>query len=239
LLINLLKNVKNNLAYYSDIKIFEIGNVFNKDEYKDKIYDVINLRLSGVIAHKTSKDMFYEAKGITDYLLKSFGIADYFYKDIDLKSNIWKRNAMAKIELDGIDIGYVGIPQKNVLDKMGINCQDIAIFDFDFDKLCQLATQEYEYQDIPKYPAVIRDIAVMVPINTKIDDVLQKINLVESDLIEDVDLFDIFEKDGNKSLAFHIIFQSTQKTLTGQEIDPIIQKIIDILSQNKDWKPRI
>jgi phenylalanyl-tRNA synthetase beta subunit len=58
-------------------------------------------------------------------------------------------------------------------------------------------------------------------------------------LIKDVDLFDIFEKDGNKSLAFHIIFQSKEKTLTGQEIDPIMQKIIEILSKNQNWKPRI
>lgn len=239
LLINLLKNVKNNLAYYSDIKLFEIGNIFNKDEYKDKIYDVINLRLSGVIAHKTDKDMFYEAKGVVDYLLSSMGIADYFYKDIDLKSNIWKRNAMAKIELNGIDIGYVGVPQKMILDKMGINCQDVAIFDFDFAKLSDLATQEYEYQEIPKYPAIIRDISILVPFNAKIDDVLQRIDDVKSDLIEDVDLFDIFEKDGNKSLAFHIIFQAKDRTLTGQEIDPIMQKIIEILSKNKDWKPRI
>jgi len=239
LLINLFKNVKSNLPYYSDIKIFEIGNVFNKDDYENKIYDVIDLRLSGAIAHKVDSDMFYEAKGVADYLLKSLGITDYFYKDIDLHSNIWKRNALAKIEINGEDIGYVGIPQKTVLDKMGIVCQDIAIFDFDFSKLSILATQEYEYEDISKYPAIIRDISVLVPLDTKIDDVLQKINDTASDLIKDVDLFDIFEKDGNKSLAFHIIFQSKEKTLTGQEIDPIMQKIIEILSKNQNWKPRI
>lgn len=106
---------------------------------------------------------------------------------------------------------------------------DNNIFDLDFEKLAQLATEEREYEPIPKYPPVKRDISVLVNLETKVDQVLSIIQGAEPNLIYDVDLFDIYEAeelDGKKSLAFHVIYQAEDRTLNDDEVNKIHEKVM-------------
>ncbi|MBM3250697.1 MAG: phenylalanine--tRNA ligase subunit beta, partial [Candidatus Nealsonbacteria bacterium] len=92
------------------------------------------------------------------------------------------------------------------------------------------------------YPPAIRDIAVLVPFEVKVIDAMNKINLAGGDLVADVDLFDIYQgeglPDGKKNLAFHIIFQSKNKTLGLEEINALQDKIIKALESNPEWEVR-
>ncbi|MFH1392072.1 MAG: phenylalanine--tRNA ligase subunit beta [bacterium] len=116
---------------------------------------------------------------------------------------------------------------------------DNNIFDFDFEKLAKLATEEREYEPIPKYPPVKRDLAVWVEPETKIDYVLSVIQEAEPVLIYDVDLFDIYEDKDKKSLAFHIIYQAEDRTLTDDEVNQIHEKVMNNLEkQIKNLKVR-
>ena len=66
-------------------------------------------------------------------------------------------------------------------------------------------------------------------------------NRVGSTLVSDIDLFDIYQEadeQGRKNLAFHIVFQSEEKTLTGREVDTLQQKIVKALQQNASWEVR-
>jgi len=127
--------------------------------------------------------------------------------------------------LDGLDI-----PEK------------VVLFDIDFEKLSQISSEEHEYQPISKFPAAVRDIAVLVPGKVKVVEVLNKINAVGGALIRDIDLFDIYEgaelPGGKKNLAFHIIYQAKNRTLSSKEIDEIQAKIIKNLEKNPEWQVR-
>ena len=105
-----------------------------------------------------------------------------------------------------------------------------------------MARDEQEFRPIGKYPAIIRDIAVVVPSETKADDVEQIIENTGGQLLVDSDLFDYFQ-DGEmrereeKSLAFRLIFQSPEKTLKDEEVNSLMQKIIKALEE-KGWEVR-
>jgi len=127
------------------------------------------------------------------------------------------------------------------LNGLGIKSK-VAIFELDFDKLVRLATEERIYLPPSKYPAVVRDIALLVEPETKVSEVLNLIHAVGGRLISDVDLFDIYEgeniPDGKKNLAFHIIYQADDHTLTEKEINQLQEKIIKTLEKEGGWQIR-
>ena len=165
----------------------------------------------GVISNKAD---FYEMKGVADELLNGLGIDDFFYKDHD--------NKVAEVRADGKTIGHI----------------DNNSFEFDFDELAKLADESVEYEPVSKYPAIVRDIAIFVPLNEKVENVLDVIENTSGKLLVDTDLFDIYENEERKSLAFHLIFQSPEKTLTDEEVNVVMQKVFEAMEANDDWEVR-
>ncbi len=224
----LLKNVDDNFKNFNQIKIFEIGKVFTIKGEKNM--------LSGLIAKKNgNKSDFYALKGVVDSLLNKLGISDIYYDDYeatpeDSKISVWKKGSTAEIKANGEEIGFLGRIGKSV------------VFDIDFEKLRKLCSEEHEYQPISQFPAAIRDLAILVPTNTKVVEVLNGINIAGGSLVRDVDLFDIYEGEGilggKKNLAFHIIYQAEDRTLTAKEIDKIQNKIIKALEEDPRWEVR-
>jgi len=129
---------------------------------------------------------------------------------------------VAEVQADGKVIGHI----------------DTNSFEFDFDELVKLADESVEYEPISKYPAIVRDIAVFVPLNEKVENVLDIIENTAGKLLIDADLFDIYENEERKSLAFHLIFQSPEKTLTDGEVNGIMEKIFAAVEANPDWEVR-
>jgi phenylalanyl-tRNA synthetase beta chain len=85
-------------------------------------------------------------------------------------------------------------------------------------------------------------LAILVPKNILVEKILSIIDKVGGSLIRDVDLFDIYEGEelpaGKKNLAFHLIFQAEDKTLSAEEIDNLLGKIIKALEGNPQWEVR-
>ncbi|KKT21403.1 MAG: Phenylalanine-tRNA ligase beta subunit [Parcubacteria group bacterium GW2011_GWB1_43_8] len=177
-----------------------------------KIFPENGERLAfGAINNKAD---FYEMKGLADELLFGLGIDDFYYKDHDSR--------VAEVQAGGKTIGHI----------------DNNSFEFDFDELVKLADESIEYEPVSKYPAIVRDIAVFVPLNEKVENVLDAIENTAGKLLVDTDLFDIYENKERKSLAFHLIFQSPEKTLTDGEINAITQKVFEAMEANPDWEVR-
>jgi len=189
------------------IKVAEKNSKYAKDICLfeiGKVFGKEKLMLSAIIV---GKDKFFELKGVIDLILKGIGITDNIYIDKGYKQ--------AEIKIGGLSIGIVGEMKKN-----------IYAFEIDFEKLVKLASDENEYLPISKYPAAIRDLSILVSLDTRVSDVMNEI-YEHSKLIIDVDLFDIFEKEDEKSFAFHIKYQSNSKTLESSEIDLIQKNIIN------------
>lgn len=234
---NLLKNFQKNQSNFTEIKIFELGKVFRLQNSK-----VLEKKmLTGLV----SGDSFFFLKGVLDSLFEALGISDFFYDEFkptpeETEISIWHPKKIAEIKVDGKEIGFLGQISKIILRKYGIE-KEITLFDIDFEELQKYCTEETFYEPISKYPAIIRDISLFVPVDVKVEEVLNKIENV-SPLIKDVDLFDIYEgegvEEGKKSLAFHIIYQAKDHPISPKEIEEIQTKIIQTLEENPDWEVR-
>ena len=161
-----------------------------------------------------NKADFYEMKGVVDAVLEGLGIADFYYQESTEK--------MADIRVGSTDIGIV----------------DHNHFELNFEELVKLANETVEYSPISKFPAIVRDVAIFVPLNEKVDNVLDVIEDTAGILLVDADLFDIYENEERKSLAFHLVFQSPEKTLTDEEINSVMKKVFEAVEFNPDWEIR-
>jgi len=232
---NLLENIQRNQRRFDKIRIFELGKVFQAPKLEKRI-------LSGVM----TGEVFYQAKGIIDLLLNKLGISNIWYDDHrpspeETKISIWHPKKCAEIKVNHQEISSLGEVSAKILDEMKIETK-VIVFNIDFEKLQKLSSEEKIYQPISRYPAAIRDLAILVPLKTKANEVLNKIKTAGGKIVRDVDLFDIYEGEnipgGKKNFAFHIIYQSDDKTLSSKEIDGAHQKIIKALEKNAGWEVR-
>ena len=208
----LIKNVMENKKYFDEVRLFEIGRVFQKDKNK-----VIEEKKLGLILFPAN---FYRLKGIIETLLNKLRISDIWYDD---KSG---KDIRAEIKVGNDLLGWINDDG----------------FEIDFEKLVELATEERMYLPPSKYPSMIRDISLLVDQGTKVVEVLNLINAAGGPLVIDVELFDMYEgkevMDNMKSLAFHIIYQSNDHTLTDKEVNKLQDKIIKTLEEEGGWEVR-
>ncbi|MDD5738355.1 MAG: phenylalanine--tRNA ligase subunit beta [Candidatus Pacebacteria bacterium] len=237
----LLGNVKENLKNYNEVKLFEIGSVFQNQKVKEK------KMAAGILAKKGKKNEgFFELKGVVEELLNDLGIMDIWFDDAkaipnNSITNLWQEQHIAEIKTNGKEIGFLGEVSFNLLDVLSIK-ERVFMFELDFEKIIKLANQDSEYKSIVFHPPVFRDLAIIAPSGTKTADILNVIESVGGKIVKDVDLFDVYSGvevgEGKENLAFHIIYQDENKTLTSREVDQAHKKIIEELEKNPEWEIR-
>lgn len=228
----LLKNVEGNSRFYDTIRIFEIGKVFSQT--KRGVKEELSLGVS--LARKKAPKLVLEMKGLVDELMRGLGIGDF---------SIIEREGVLRVEVDHHVLGFLG---HTALDKGWT----AAFGEFDLDKVIGFTEEAREFIPLKRFPAVVRDISILVGNDVRIGDVVQEIQLVNQTLIENVDLVDeyIFESDGKspspkvsagakgfggqvggprQSLTFRIIFQAEDRTLTDEEVNLEMEKINSVL----------
>lgn len=228
----LLKNIKNNFRFSGEIKLFEIGNVFSSQAKPKE-----NLSLAGISAVKKDNEVlsgakFFEMKGDLDALFESIGVADCQYAPT-VSGKLWHPGRVARIERNNQILGIVGEVNPAILALLGISGR-IAMFDIDFDRLIKITNEEREFSPIPKYPAVVMDISILVDKEILTSEVLNVIYGADVKLVKDARLFDYYEgeklSENKKNLAFHIVYQA-ERTLTDEDIRREEEKIKNALIQ--------
>ncbi|RJQ13842.1 hypothetical protein C4553_02250 [Candidatus Parcubacteria bacterium] len=245
LLVGLLKNAKDNLRFYDNFRIFEIGKVYNQKTKTPSLGE--NLSLAGVYVSQSKKesDGFYELKGFLDTFFEKLGITGLWYDDFEPHPSkasrlFWGQGFSAEIKIGNVGIGFMGKIDKWIVGKFDIS-KPVFAFEIDMPELLKKIRADYRYQEIPKYPAVERDISLLVPLYTKVDDIQQVIENSGGRLLANSDLIDMYVGDdmaeGKESMTFRLVFQSKERTLRDEEITKIMNKIIKAIKQ-KDWEVR-
>lgn len=233
LLINFLKNVNYNLGLADKIRFFEIGKAYLKDGKNLKEHFVF----SGVLAQKEKCDdsfIFYQAKGIIEDLFIRFGIDRDNYSLKPLKGTEYSLllEQGAVIYKGKELIGVIGNPKKELLKKY--DCKGKLVFwEIKLLPLLEIVKKEREFQPLPKYPAIIRDISFIIAQNILVDKILGIIQGVSPVNLEDVDLFDVYVgknlSSGVKSMSFHLTFRANNHTLKNIEVDKEMEKVYKAL----------
>lgn len=220
---NLMSGLKTavgeNLKYESEVRLFEFGHVFGKTD--NKIREESSFAaIVGFQKRKEAqmKDDFYTLKGVLETVFKTLGIKNIRYEE-------------AGGEL--IASVYAG---SDLLGTMSLNA-----FELDFAKMVSLADAEVVYSVPSRFPSIIRDVSLFVPMLTRAGDVEAVIRGAMGELVRSLALIDVFEKpeENKKSLAFRMVLQSFEKTLADDEANAVGAKVIAALeAANADWQVR-
>lgn len=244
LIVNLIKNVKENLKYFDSVRLFEIGHIFSMVGGKPT---ELHNKIAAVVANKNVKNPaegLFELKGLIHILFEKLGISDVWFDDIISENSpvYWftftHPSRRAQVKCGDRQVGWIGEIKPKTLDNMEIK-EKIFVFELDLSELVDLASEERMYQPPSKYPAIMRDLAVVISETTKVEEILNVIETTGGELLVDTDLFDMYEGlTGNKkSLAFRLTYQSDERNLTDSEVNKIQDKIIKAIEE-KGWEVR-
>jgi phenylalanyl-tRNA synthetase beta chain len=209
-----------------DLKVFEIGNVYQKISNKFKETECICIALTGNIYSDWKihniKTTFYDLKGIVESILDGFNIQNY---KLEAKAiSFFDPEQSAVITLNGEIIAELGKVNKKV--QKNYDLIDAVYFaQIPISNLLLLQKTDHRYAQVPKYPSVIRDIAIVVDKTVKAQSALDIMSEVAGSLAINLELFDVYTgdqvPDNKKSLAFSIEYQSPEATLTEEEVSKV------------------
>ncbi|MBN2395499.1 MAG: phenylalanine--tRNA ligase subunit beta [Candidatus Atribacteria bacterium] len=239
----ILKVIQRNTNHKVEkIKIFEIGRVyFPRVVQKENNLPIEKLMLAGAITkigrgniwEKTENWNEYDLKGILESLFDSLRIKNVDYVQGEFPAFDIERNV--RILLNEQDVGIFGKIHPDITNFLGIP-GDIFLFELCFDEIYPLIHQQVIYKPIPKYPFIRRDIAIIIKEPISIKQIETLILKIDKKVIQEVELFDIFRgkqiEPGYKSVAFSIVFQADDRTLTDLEVDKIIENVKMKLKEN-------
>ena len=243
LLTPLLKNVSDNIKYKNlNIKIFELGKVFIKDEKsKTKCKEITNV--AGVLTGKVTEPIwnnpsrnvdFYDLKGVLESFFKKFRInyVEFLYPE---NINFLNKNKSAVIKFNEEIIGFLGEVHPDILERFDIETTSVYCFNLELEKIYKLINRLPKFKEISKFPIVERDLALLADENINSYEIIKTIMAVENKLIQDIYIFDVYKgkniPENKKSIAIKIIFQDKTKTLKDEKVNKIIDNIIKTLNE--------
>jgi phenylalanyl-tRNA synthetase beta chain len=223
----LLKNIRENLKHFKDFCIFENGRVYEKSS--ESLPDEKKILAGAITIENQKSGVFYDAKGYVDALLKNLGVENYYFEAKSVANDLWHAGRSAEIKVNQKTIGRVGEINPQVLQDFDIQ-KRIACFEFDLAVLQKNATPVRTYKAISKYPVIIRDISLMAQDKIKVSDIMKDIQKSGGALVQEIELFDIFQKENKNSFAFHIKF-GADRTLESKEVDGVMVDIVSSLEK--------
>ena len=251
LLPGLLENVRRNIRFQStSVKLFEIGKVFTPTVEEQQ--PVETMRLAAVLSgnnHGSHHPLYFkhrpvdlfDAKGVIEHLLEALqlsaddGSVSIGFEIPSEKEPFIDGSQFLSVVAGKKCLGYLGKLHSDVVKRFGIK-QDVYFFDLDFDELCALPSAPKTFASLPVYPAVKRDIALVVADEVSAGDLLHSVRESKEKLIEHSEIFDIFKgekiPEGYKSVALTITYRSPNKTLTEKNVEKAHSKIVKMLTDH-------
>ena len=214
----------------SDLKLFEFGKTYHKHPSNYEEIKHLSLFVSGNRTNEswttTGKPSdFFLFKGYIKAVLSRLGIAKTQHKPIT--SDVFAEG-MA-IAVGNTVLVEFGTVKKSVLKHFDIK-QDVLYADFDWGAILKLLSNKIKFTEIPKYPEVRRDLALMLDDSVTFDQIYALARQSEKGVLKDITLFDVYQgsnlPEGKKSYAVSFIIQDNIKTLNDSQIEKIMEKLI-------------
>jgi phenylalanyl-tRNA synthetase beta chain len=240
---NLIENIKNNLRYFDEFKIFEIGSVFNKGagKYltsstgKSMLPDEKKLAAGAVVnINEKAEDIFLKAKEAVENLFAKSRIMNY--QILPVKDN---KNIEAEIFVKNKKVGKIILMDKKIQDNFDINLKiNCGFFEIDLFKIFSFFKSDFQYQRLAKFPEVKIDLAFIAPKKILWHNIEEEIRKVAGARLKRIELFDVYQGknigDGKKSLAMHLNFGEDERTMEMGEVEKLRDKIVKRLKDGLD-----
>ena len=220
----------NNNRRRSDLKLFEFGKTYHKTAEGHLEEKHLTLTLTGNRSNESwikaqEKSDFFLIKGYVMAILNRLGIEQKTVA-IPVVNDIFAEGLALAIGKEIIvEFGSI---KKTVVKHFDIK-QEVVYADFNWGKLQKYISNKIKYTDIPKYPEVRRDFALLVDETIQFEQIFNLAKQTEKSLLKQVKLFDVYQgknlPEGKKSYAVSFILQDDTKTLTDSQIDKIMGKL--------------
>ena len=215
-----------------DISIFEIGKGFYK---KGEVYGE-DTKLCVLMSGKYSTGLnnnktvdFYVIKGIAEEVLDYLGYSGrYSFMKQEMPKEMHPGQS-AMINVNGSNIGMIGKIHPSVTK------DDVYVLEINLDELFTKKVGKMKYKEFSKFPSINKDIALVVDKKSVSKDIEKVIKSAGGSLLTNIEVFDVYTGVGvgidKKSIAYSLTFSDMKKTLTDEEINGLMDKIIDAVSK--------
>ncbi len=218
-----------------DIRIFEVGRVYwpksdgLPDEPEHLCIAVTGQRHDPHWDGPAGAFDFFDLKGLAEALPGRLGLDRVETVPYDNDDPLFDADRTGELLADGVRIGRFGAVSHRILDRYDIR-EPVWIGVIDCGVLFGGASERRTYHSAPKYPAVERDLAIVVPDEVSHRDILEEIRACSGDLLEAVELFDVYRGEqiaaNCKSMAYAMRFRSGERTLTDAEVTRLQDKVL-------------
>ncbi len=238
---SLLKVYDYNKAHgVEDINIYEISNIYHNDEqYSEET--LLSVLMSGKylanswLNNSVNAD-FYLLKGLLMQYLNYMGYSDRVSLEVKTpKYDILHPYVYADVLVDKERIGFISkINPKNY--------NEVYVMELSLTVLMKKKSKRLKYEEVSKYPDIVKDVAFVVAKEITCEDILKVIKMNGGKLLKDVKVFDLYEgehvESGKKSIAYSLTFNSVERTLLDSEIDVLFRNIIEKVKNKFDAEIR-
>lgn len=209
-----------------NVKLYELGNIYLPKSLP--LTELPDERMQFTLGFYGDGD-FFSMKGVVEEFLEKVGMRNKPEYNPDAGKTFLHPGRQADIVYDGEVIGYLGEVHPDVLDIYSIG-EKAYIAVIDMPHIEEKATFDRKYEGIAKFPAVTRDISMVMDKSVLVGTVEDIIEKRGGKLVESYKLFDIYEgsqiKSGFKSVAYSISFRAKDRTLEDKDINPIMENIL-------------
>ena len=235
----LLNDIQYNVARKnSDLAFYEVGTCFTKQEGLPKEELHLGLAMTGYRGQKTwnqepVKVDFFTLKGMMEDVFERLALTTKVQFKATKEYALMHPGRCAQMIVDDQVIGYIGqITPQYTHDK---DLDDVYVVELNLTSLLEQKRQGIEFKEVSKYPAVTRDIALLLNKMVTNAQVMTTIKQAGGRFLEEVTLFDLYEGENiaknQKSMGYKLVFVNREATLTDEEIEKAMQKIIVALEE--------
>ncbi len=221
--------------------LFEQGAVYipsEKDNLLPEEKEMLAIAMTGYShpehwQHSARAVDFYYLKGILETLVTRLGITRYHWEPVQVP--YLHPTQGAKLLVGGQEVGLLGALHPLLLNKFELK-QDVYLAEMSLSPLYECTTLSPTFKALPRYPAVLRDAAFVVPETVSSAELLHSIQQEAGEWLEKVTLFDVYKgqqiPDSHVSLAFAFVFRHPLRTLKDHEVDAIMTDVEAVLRKN-------
>ncbi len=214
-----------------NVRLYELGNIYLPKQLP--LTELPDERVQFTLGMYGEGD-FFDMKGVVEEFFEKAGLAGKREYDPKAGKTFLHPGRQANIMYEGKCLGYLGEVHPQVAENYGIG-EKAYVAVIDMPEITALATFDRKYKGIAKYPAVTRDISMVVPHNILAGQIEEVIEKNGGNHLESYRLFDIYEgnqiRAGFKSMAYSIVFRGKEKTLEEGDIAAAMQKILAALEK--------
>lgn len=210
-----------------NVRLYELGNIYIPKSVP--VVDYPDERMQFTLGMYGDGD-FFTMKGVVEEFLESIGMRKKINYDPNAEKPFLHPGRQALIKYQDTVIGYLGEIHPEVADNYDIDTK-VYVAVLDMPEVLPFASFDRKYEGIAKYPAVSRDISMVVPKNILVGDIENVIEQRGGKILESYQLFDIYEgaqiKEGFKSVAYSITFRAKDRTLEDSDVSGAMKKILN------------